>query len=1419
MMRSLWLLAATMIATPVAASVLPPIEVELTLGQPVPAGDGYDLAGVVVADVPVATDSGDVASLRIRLVVKDGEARVAPEEMTIDAPPIGHPIRRDVQVHVTALADVEVTAYAETYDAAGDKMWSRADSAFVLATGDDVRVGRSSAADLVREHLHAAVARGAMTPDGATAAEAALLRGLRPLPGTVTFTPRGAEVVTPHAVVATTDVSGNAKYVVRNGTTAAGPYRNIVGAQVQFVDRQPGGDVVIGSTTTTDSSGNYSAAGVPGQRVDSSAVNLVVQVLSFSTPAKVGPKGQRVNVYVAESAPQVVGSATTSANVIAGPEAPTAQMAFSIFDAITVAHDFLQTFDSQTGVGNNPDGTPLVFIEYPGDNANGSFFSQSGDAHLNIGQNHAFDWDVLTHEYGHYVQFLNGTSVGVGGQHFITGNNTGNNCLATSGGVCTTARASALTKDQGDKLAWGEGWPTFFGTNLQIAVGAASFGVPKAGDTRYDDTANAFGYDLEGNTSLARGNGEDNELAVQRTLWDLADTPMDESDEITFGTAAMWSNTIGGTKPITLSQFWGVINGLVPPSAGFYSTGNATENLIKYGAISGDHGVGPLASAPVDNAPVDASTPPTFKWKTQGAGGSPNPIGIYGPSYHLNKFKVKFYDEKFQTLIFTSPEIVKNGTTDTDGEYTPSLADWQTILAGADLVKWTVEGTSDSPAPTTGPYHSKARTLNGVNIAFVIDDTGSMGDEIDGVKQALTDFITQLGALDPPQHPLIEVVSFEDQVNKLIISSDLTAIQNVVNGLSAGGGNDCPESSAEALLAASKDVVGSFASASGRKGKILFATDASPHAGYSLAGIESTIQSKGIDIVELVTGDCVGFLSSPAGPFATPRSPDADHVCAAASNRKTGTCEAIVPDVECMPCAVGGGGGPADASNFATSGDGPTPSTTQAFPEIAAAVNGIVAFHPEAKSGDLTALESILTNSALGAVIPRVFHANPDMVPDGSTVNVAITGGNTNWGAGTTLAVSGDGVTVNSVTVQSPTSLLANLSISADATQSARDVTATTPLGDSNEVAMGTNVIVVGAAAAFPTVTSVQPSTVAQGSTVDIAITGASTTFANGSSTVDFSDGSVTVNSVTVSSGTLLTANITVGDDASLGLHNVSVTTGSEQATEFVPGPLTVVSSAAALGGGPSIASISPTLGALGQTLDVAIVGQNTSFADGVSTASFSGSGITVQSTQVTDATHASAHIVIANDAGLGFRDVSVETGPEQATLRTGFQVLATPPEVCGNCTDDDGDGMVDYEDSDCCSAPASMTIKAFKFKVSKTGKPSPLTIGISVPMAGIDPTSSDVELQLSNGNGEAFCALLTHGGWSKKKKSFKFSDKTGAAGGLSIGVLNFKKKGAIANLVLTGKRIDLSRFTDPSYTATLRIGSQCATGSKRKGH
>ena len=83
------------------------------------------------------------------------------------------------------------------------------------------------------------------------------------------------------------------------------------------------------------------------------------------------------------------------------------------------------------------------------------------------------------------------------------------------------------------------------------------------------------------------------------------------------------------------------------------------------------------------------------------------------------------------------------------------------------------------------------------------------------------------------------------------------------------------------------------------------------------------------------------------------------------------------------------------------------------------------------------------------------------------------------------------------------------------------------------------------------------------------------------------------------------------------------------------------------------IESCSPTSGAQGQTMDVSIVGSNTSFVDDTSVASF-GPGITVNSTTVTDATHATANITIASGAAPGTRDVNVVTGGETPDPLTG---------------------------------------------------------------------------------------------------------------------------------------------------------------------
>jgi len=104
---------------------------------------------------------------------------------------------------------------------------------------------------------------------------------------------------------------------------------------------------------------------------------------------------------------------------------------------------------------------------------------------------------------------------------------------------------------------------------------------------------------------------------------------------------------------------------------------------------------------------------------------------------------------------------------------------------------------------------------------------------------------------------------------------------------------------------------------------------------------------------------------------------------------------------------------------------------------------------------------------------------------------------------------------------------------------------------------------------------------------------------------------------------------------------------------------------------GATLASINPTSGTVGQTLDVTLNGVSTKFVQGTTQASF-GAGISVNGAapgasgliQVTNATTAVAHLVIGAGATPGTRDVVVATTPEQVTLAGAFAVKAVvlPP-------------------------------------------------------------------------------------------------------------------------------------------------------------
>lgn len=174
----------------------------------------------------------------------------------------------------------------------------------------------------------------------------------------------------------------------------------------------------------------------------------------------------------------------------------------------------------------------------------------------------------------------------------------------------------------------------------------------------------------------------------------------------------------------------------------------------------------------------------------------------------------------------------------------------------------------------------------------------------------------------------------------------------------------------------------------------------------------------------------------------------------------------------------------------------------------------------------------------------------------------------------------------------------------------------------------------------------------------------------------------------------------------------------------------------------------------------------------------------------------------------------STTTSTDPGTTTT---TLPGGAEVCGNCIDDDADGLTDDADDACCAAPEVLRI--VKGRVS--GKKGDLAVAKlklkAAPGTGFataDPTTAPVTIQLADTDGGVVCATLTP--WKRKGKRFAFKQ---AGTGLTKGALVSGKKGVA--LTLAGKSLDLSALDGDQLLLTLRVGDRCALGAaplRRKG-
>jgi uncharacterized repeat protein (TIGR01451 family) len=155
------------------------------------------------------------------------------------------------------------------------------------------------------------------------------------------------------------------------------------------------------------------------------------------------------------------------------------------------------------------------------------------------------------------------------------------------------------------------------------------------------------------------------------------------------------------------------------------------------------------------------------------------------------------------------------------------------------------------------------------------------------------------------------------------------------------------------------------------------------------------------------------------------------------------------------------------------------------------------------------------------------------------------------------------------------------------------------------------------------------------------------------------------------------------------------------------------------------------------------------------------------------------------------------------------------PKEICGDCIDNDGDGLVDYDDPDCCATVTQLDLKRLMLKPTAKN-PNGRRLVMRARDFGLTPTTfqpmSGATLQISDSSGNLFCQKMPASGWKHKGRSrvFTFRDKKGTlAGGLRLSRFTMKKNGTVV-FTTTGKNVTLRPTDGRDVRVTLAVSGQC---------
>lgn len=344
--------------------------------------------------------------------------------------------------------------------------------------------------------------------------------------------------------------------------------------------------------------------------------------------------------------------------------------AMIIFQAAKSYADYAKAVNGGTPVGT-------CGFYYPGDPNKSSNYSDekvlvtiSSAVRDSTSVPHSYSsWDVIGHEYGHYIQHCFDIEANPGGRHGIPSNNIDDQYNTREDDGVTRKYTLAESKDRGLKLAWAEGWATYWSTVAQSTFSSDLKTIWTVGDTSYT-SYNGLDYDLDSYVGPSYGDAD--ERAVQRILYKLYTSTTDTYDKFAIGSDALW-NIVIENKPHTFYEF---INDLYDAGYNKYNLGIL---LAEYNVITD--------SLNISNDYLDEC--PTFSWSTYK--GSSN--------FNYNSFDLVF--------INTSGVEILRKTNITTGQYTLTESEWADIISVYGRTYYVYIVARQTDYFTTGNYSSK----------------------------------------------------------------------------------------------------------------------------------------------------------------------------------------------------------------------------------------------------------------------------------------------------------------------------------------------------------------------------------------------------------------------------------------------------------------------------------------------------------------------------------------------------------------------------------------------------------------------------------------------------------------------------------------------------------------------------------------